>query len=114
MRTNENATIKEIIEYGLETLPDDKVVCVNLKDLVYIHQVLAEYMRFFHQPMHYPKLENVTDFLGDKCSSGGFEVLDIALRQKIDKMLPLEIEQMMDEGIFKNPKYPNYYNENRI
>ena len=83
------------------------MVSVNLKDLVYVQQVLAEYMRFFHQPLHYPKLENITDFLGDKNSGGGFEVLNTALRQKIDKMLPLVIEQMMDNGILRTQNIPN-------
>ncbi len=106
---SENVSIKEIVEYGLETISDDRLISVNLKDLIYIHQVLSEYNRFFHQPMHYPKFENISNFLGDKNSGGGYEVLTTALYQKIRKMIPPDIEEMMDDSIFQNPIYPAYY-----
>jgi hypothetical protein len=56
------STAKQRVEFGLRTIPKDKKVSVSLRDLMFVHQVLAEYMRFFHQPMHHPTKKDVDRF----------------------------------------------------
>jgi hypothetical protein len=74
-RRHKHATIKEIVEYGLEKISNKQTITINLKDFMYIYKVLQEYMRFFHNPDHYQ-----------------------------------EIDDMILDGIFDNPLFPEYYN----
>jgi hypothetical protein len=108
MENRKYATIKEIVEYGLEKIPNEQTITINFKDFMYIYKVLQEYMRFFHNPDHYQTIDNVKDFLGTISSGGGFEVLDNALYKKIK--FSNEIDDMMADGIFDNPLFPKYYN----
>lgn len=104
------ATIKEIVEYGLNTIDANKTIEVNLKDIVFVHRVLEEYMRFFHNPDHYPDMNNLKTFLGQQNSGGAFDVLNTAVYRKTSKMIPKDIENDMSDGIFDNPLMPEYYN----
>ena len=102
--------IKDIVEYGLDTISDKKKITMNLKDFLYIRRVLEEYMRYLHNPDHYPDIEAIQNFLGDASSGGGFECLSTAIYNKVYKVdLPAEIEKMIDDGLFEHPLYPSYY-----
>ena len=106
MVNNRNATIKEIVEYGLENIPKEQTITINAKDFMYVYRVLQEYMRFLHNPDHYQDIDDVKDFLGTVSSGGGFEVLDNALYKKI----PKEIKDMEMNGDFEHSLFPKYYN----
>ena len=115
MDIEKTATIKEIVEYNLDKLPEDEYIKLNLKDIIYVFQTLTEYMRFFHQPENYKKLEDIKAFLGTIDSGGAFEVLNTAIYKKMYKIkFPPEIEKMFDDGIFDHPLYPEYYKENNV
>jgi hypothetical protein len=106
------STPKERVEYGLETIPPDRMETVSLRDLMYVHQTLAEFVKFFHQSMHYPDLEAVEQFLGDKGSAGGIDVLFEAQYERIRGMIPPDIEEAFGEGErFEHPLPPAYYEE---
>lgn len=106
--------VKQRVEFGLRTIPKNKKVLVSLRDLMFVHQVLAEYMRFFHQPMHYPTKKDVERFLGNRSSGGAFEVLHTALYRKMRAMLPREIHDAFGEGVrFEHPLPPDYYDQKR-
>ena len=104
---NSIATIKELVEFGLNDIPEDLTVSVSARDLVYIHQALGELNRFFHQPMHYPTLESVNDFLTG--SGGGYEVLREAYYTKLANMLPEAIKTKLHDGLFDSDKVPKYF-----
>ena len=112
MENNEYTTIKEIVEYGLDKISDEQTITINLRDFMYIYKVLEEYMRFFNNPDHYQKIDDVKEFLGTISSGGGFEVLNNALYNKISKKIkfPKEIDDMIINGVFENPLFPKYYN----
>jgi hypothetical protein len=44
--------VEEQVEYGLDTIPEDRLVSVPLRDLMYSFQTFRELVRFFHQPLH--------------------------------------------------------------
>jgi hypothetical protein len=113
LENNNHATIKEIVEYGLEKIPDEQKITVNLKDFMYICRVLDEYMRYFHNPDHYKKIEDIKEFLGDFSSGGALEVLDTAVYKIINRKIkfPQNILEMQENDIFDNPVFPKYYNE---
>ena len=107
-----HSTVKQRVEFGLRTIPKEKKVTVSLRDLMYVHQVLAEYMQFFHQPLHHPTKKDVDQFLGNVSSAGAFEVLHTALYRKMRGMLPKEIDDAFAEGVrFEHPLPPDYYDE---
>ena len=110
MPRRRSSTAKQRVEFGLRTIPKGKKVSVSLRDLMYVHQVLAEFMQFFHQPLHRAKKKDVDRFLGHASSGGAFEVLHTALYRKMRGMLPKEIEDAFGEGVrFEHPLSPAYY-----
>jgi hypothetical protein len=111
MENSKYTTIKEITEYGLENIPDKQTITINLKNFMYIRRVLEEYMRYFHNPDHYKKIEDVKNFLGDFSSGGALEVLDIAVYKIMNRKInfPKNILEMDENEIFDNPLFPEYY-----
>ena len=104
---------KERVEFGLDTIPPDRMVTVGLCDLMYVHQTLAEFNRFFHQPMHYPDLASVERFLGTRNSGGAYDVLSEALYKRMGEMLPPDIHEAFDDGErFEHPLPPEYFKDN--
>jgi len=104
---------EEIVEYDLEKIDPNEKVEVNLKDLFYVYRTLQEYMRFFHQPMHYPEMQDIEDFLGSVNDPAAFTLLKKCVYEKMPSMLPSHIEEKLDDGMFNCSKLPSYYNENR-
>lgn len=105
-------TPKERVEYGLDTIPPDRMVTVPLRDLMYVHQTLAEFVQFFHQPLHYPNLAAVERFLGTGDSGDGFSVLSEAKYKRMNGMIPPDIDEAFAEGTrFEHPLPPAYFSE---
>ena len=101
-------SIREIVEFGLSSIPEDRRVEVSLRDLFYVHQVLGELNSFFHQPMHYPNLKAVEAFLGSRGSGGAYEVLAEAYYARLRQMLPPEINEQLADAMFEHPAPPAY------
>ncbi len=107
----ENYTdVEAQVEYGLEKIDPNRKIEVSLKDFLFMHNTIAEFVRFFHQPMHYENLEDVEKFLGDK-DKGGFHLLCEILYNKFEyrTILPKDIQEMIDNSELENPNYPYYY-----
>ena len=106
-----HSTPKERVEHGLDTIPQDKLVTVSLRDLMYVHQTLAEFVQFFHQPMHYPDIRAVEEFLGHRGSGGAIDALVEAKYQRMRDMIPPDLDEAFDEGKFDHPLPPTYFDE---
>jgi hypothetical protein len=104
-----HSTAKERVEYGLDTIPADRMVSVPLRDLMCVQQTLAEFVQFFHQPMHYPDLQAVEEFLGIGDSGGAMEVLSEAQYQRMYDMIPPDIHEEFADGRFEHPLPPAYF-----
>lgn len=110
-KINNNPSIKEIVEYSLEKIPEDVVIEIKLKDFMYMYRVLEEYLRFFHQPNHYKSLNDINEFLGSIDSGEAFEVLSTAVNKKAYKVpLPSNLMKMICDSEFEHPFFPKYYN----
>ena len=108
------AKTKDIVEYGLSKISEEQTVTISLRDFMYISRTLEEFMRFFHQPGHYTRIEDVMEFLGTNNSNDAFKVLATSIYQKLRKVeLPDEIEKMIEENVFEHPLSPNYYRVKR-
>ena len=105
-------TVEEQIEYGLDTISSDRLVEIPLRDLMYVFQTLGEFIRFFHQPLHYQKLEDINKFLGS-VEQGAYSALSKSYYEVLRNHIPEDIEEAFDDGErFENPNPPYYYKEN--
>ena len=104
-------TVKEQIEYGIETIESDRRIEVSLQDFLIVFQTIGELIRFFHQPLHYEKLDDVINFLGQK-DEGAFSALSKCYFEILEKYLPKDINDAFDAGErFDNPNPPYYFKE---
>lgn len=101
-------SVEEQVEYGLDTIPEDRMVSVPLRDLMYVFQTVGEFIRFFHQPLHFQSLADLIEFLGDG-DSGGFHLLSECYYHRMREMIPPDIDSSFDAGIFDSPHPPHYY-----
>lgn len=84
---------------------------MSLRDLIYIHQTLAEFVRFFHQPMHHPDHQSVERFLGSRGSGDAIDVLFESQYERIRRMIPPDIDESFGDGArFEHPLPPEYFN----
>jgi hypothetical protein len=104
-------TVRERVVFGLDTIPEDRTVTVSLRELLFVQQTLAELSQFFHQPMHYPDLAAVHEFMGTRGNGGAYGVINEALYTKLRSMLPEDLDEAFDEGIFEHPDPPVYFSE---
>lgn len=106
----DQSTPKERVEYGLDTIPPDRMVTVCLRDLMYAHQTLAEFVQFFHQDLHYPDFAAVRRFIGVRGSGDAVDVLWESFYKRMRRMIPPDIEEAFGEGErFEHPLPPSYY-----
>ena len=102
--------VEEQVEYGLEKVDSSRTVSVNLRDFIYLLNTLQEFVRFFHQPMHWETWEEVDAFIGNK-DRGAFHLLCECVYEKFyyTDVLPKDIVEMIDKSDFENPVSPYYY-----
>lgn len=113
MGTKYTTNQEEIVSYNLDKIDEGETVEVNLKDLVYVYRTLQEYIRFFHQPLHYQSMDDIHKFLGTVNEKAGFTILNTSVYEKLYDMMPEHINEMFNEGDFDCPKIPFYYDEKR-
>ncbi len=106
----EHSTPTERVEYGLDTIPADRMITVPLRDLLYAHQALAEFVQFFHQPLHYPDLAAVQRFLGTRGSGDALDVLWRCYYDRLHRLVPADTDEAFSGGErFEHPLPPSYY-----
>jgi len=106
MRRNKSQEVNEQIEYGIEKIKSDRQINIELKDFIYVYKAIEELRRFFHQRYHYPTLNDIYTYLGDR-EKGAYSVLNNLYLKILDKYLPKDIESKLEEE-FRNPEYPYY------
>ena len=102
---------EEIVSHNFSTIDPDESVEVNLRDLLYVYQSLNECVRFFQQANQAGNMGDIHRFLGKEKERRGFCILQKCLDDKLAKMLPEHIDQMLKEGVFTSPKLPFYLKE---
>ncbi|MFK7972527.1 MAG: hypothetical protein AB8F95_19305 [Bacteroidia bacterium] len=102
--------INEQIEYGLDTIDPNRTVTVKLKDLLLMYKTFEEFNRFFHNPSHYPTLEDVNTYLGNK-DAGAYAFIHKIYYHILSDYIPKDIEEKLHEEKppFDNPKQPYYF-----
>ncbi len=101
-------TVEEQVDYGLDAIDVDRIVEIPLRDLLFIHQTLGEFIAFFHQPMHFPTLEDVQRFLGNK-DNGALHLLWECYYGRLNGVWPDDIREVFNEDRFNSPVSPYYH-----
>jgi hypothetical protein len=112
MAKRKYTSVEKQVSYGLKHVKSKRTVKVSMRDLLYIHQTLGELVRFFHQPMHTETLADVKKFMGN-ANAGALHVIWECYYKKMRKMLPSDIYDGFDNGLFENPNPPYYYKAKR-
>jgi hypothetical protein len=86
---------QSVIQKSTISFEDDLIellegIELSLKDFLYIHQTICEYIRFFHQPLHYKNHEDVNRFLGS-FDSGALSALHKCCHKIFTKYIPEDI-----------------------
>lgn len=105
---DEYTTVEEQVAYGLDAISADRTIEVSLRDLFSVHQVIGEFVRFFHQPMHYPDIESVERFLG-AADEGAVHLLFQCYYDTLRDIWPADVVEKIEGGIFDHPKPPYYF-----
>ena len=104
---------KNIVKYtthGIEKHIDaEATVEVNLRDLVFIKQTLQEFVQYFHNRDHYPTIEDIHEYMGNRKNKRAYNLLSIANYEVMEKMLPKSLDKLYDEGVFDSPVMPFYF-----
>ena len=104
----EYTTVEAQVEYGLDAISEERTLEVPLRDLLYVYKTLGEFVRFFHQPMHYPKLEHVNQFLGN-VDEGAAHLLFECYYRKLYDVWPEDVKEMFNDSQLEHPIKPYYY-----
>jgi len=110
MNNNKSKDINEQIKFGLNSIDPEKTIEIKLKDFMLIYKTFEEFNRFFHQPMHYPTLEDIEIYLGNT-KFGAYSVISNIFHEVLPKYLPKEIDDKLggENNPFDISKYPYYY-----
>lgn len=104
-------SVEEQVEYGLDTIPADRMVSMPLRDFMYVFETMGELIRFFHQPMHFQSLADVKTFLGNR-DGGAYNLMSECYYRRLRDAVPPDIEAQFDGDRFNNPNGPYYFREN--
>jgi hypothetical protein len=107
----EYTSVAEQVQFGLDQIDPSRTVEVSLRDLVFVYKTIGELKRFFHQPMHYERIEQVLRFLGTR-DHGAFGLIADCYYEKLRDVFPQDIIEGLEEGALYPEKYPEYYDPN--
>jgi hypothetical protein len=102
------ATVEEQVEFAVAKISDDEMIQVRARDLMFVYQTLRELQRFFHQPLHWPTLQSVQTFIGDK-DKGALHLLSQCYHQKLRDVWTPKIVAQLEDGELDHPDPPYYY-----
>lgn len=109
----EQTYTKNILEYATfginENIDADATVEVRLRDLVFISQTLQEFVQFFHNRDHYPTIDEVHEYLGNRENNRAYHLLSVANYDVMKRMLPKMVYDLYGEGAFVSPEIPFYF-----
>ena len=107
---NKSKEINEQIEFGLESIDTEEIVEIKLKDLMFVYNTFSEFNRFFHNPDHYPTIEDVNTYFGNR-NAGAYSVISKIYYQLLSQYIPKDIYDKFGEidDPFDNPKSPYYF-----
>ncbi|RZJ51768.1 MAG: hypothetical protein EOO44_13905 [Flavobacterium sp.] len=111
MNIEKSKEINQQIEFGLDSLNEERTIEIKLKDFMLMYKTFEEFNRFFHQPAHYPTIEDLDNFLGNR-DFGAYSIIHKMYYEVLNQYIPKDIQESLDadDSVFDHPDYPFYYN----
>lgn len=101
---------EEQVNFGLDKIGENRTVEISLKDLIFVYKTFGELNQFFHQPLHFQKIEDLNEYMGD-VNSGAYKLIHQNYYNTIQKYIPNETMKLIEDGEFDHPNPPNYFKE---
>jgi hypothetical protein len=101
-------SVEEQVEFAAAKISEHERIEVSARDLVFVYETLGEFIRFFHQRMHWPTKADVERFMGDK-DSGALRLLFECYYKKLYGVWPPAISAAIDRGDLEPPDPPYYF-----
>lgn len=89
--------LEKHVRIGLDAIEASRKIEMPLRDALYLHKVLGEFVAFFHQPDNWRTIEDVQQFIGDK-DQGALHVLWEAYYRRTEGLWPADIKEAFNDG----------------
>lgn len=83
----------EQIEEKLASVSEDETIEISLKQLLFVYKAIEEWREYFHSDTHYPTLEEVKKYIGNK-DQGMYSVLDHIYLKIFDNVFSKDMEDL--------------------
>lgn len=87
-------SIREI-EKDLDSISEAETIEVNLKQLLLVYKGIEDWRSFFHNPMHYPTIQDIEKYLGNR-NRGMYATMNHIYMETFDQLLPEGIEDRLE------------------
>lgn len=85
----------QAIEDQLKSISETETIEVNLKQLLFIYKAIEDWRGYFHNENHYPTIEEVKKFVGNK-NKGMYSVLNHIYMDIFGEILPKDVEDRLE------------------
>lgn len=75
----------------------NRTVEVSLDEVLRVFRTLEKLQQFFHQPLHYPDIGAVEEFLGNR-NSGAFKDINDLYYGVVWNWLPADVQREIEES----------------
>ena len=87
-------SINEILK-ELDSISETEIIEVNLKQLLLVYKGIEDWRQFFHNSMHYPTIEDLTKYVGNR-KGGMYAAMNHIYIKTFDELLPNDIEDRLE------------------
>lgn len=87
-------SINDIIK-ELDAISDTEMIEVNFKQLLLVYKGIEDWRHFFHNSMHYPTIEDLEKYVGNK-KHGMYAAMNHIYMKTLKGLLPRNIEGRLE------------------
>lgn len=104
---NQYTSIRDQVEYGLDTIERGRETKVSLRALLYVYKSLQEFERFFRASTFPRSLRCVERFILQP--NGADDLITVVYYGLLDNALPEDINKAFDGTRFEHPNHPFFF-----
>lgn len=90
--------VEERVNFGIDRFDPDRKISLPLQDALFVFKTLQEYVRFFHQPLNWPSIEDVREFVGTT-RHGALRPLFESYYDRMYDVWPPDVSEAIDQGL---------------
>lgn len=86
---------KKILIDTLNSIDENLLVEMKANDLAFIYKTIEKLIVFFHQPNHYPSINEVKEFIGNK-DEGAYSLLSYIYYNILERDIPEDVKSILE------------------